>query len=94
MLEAWASGPTIANEAMTISRRAFLAAIAAVAAVTPAAASAEENAELEALLAQEPFPVRAADEKKIEFKYRRRLVEFETAEAPGSIIVDPRKRYL
>lgn len=82
------------NHAMPISRRQLLACLAATAVLPATRASAEENPELEALLAQEPFPVRAADEKKISYKYRRRLVDYETAEAPGTIVVDPRKRFL
>jgi hypothetical protein len=33
----------------------------------------------------EPFPVRAEDENKIQYKFRRREVEFETAEPAGTI---------
>lgn len=76
---------------MMISRRLFLAGIAAIASVAPAAA---QDATEEALLAQEPFPVRAADENKIAYKFRRREVDFETAEAPGTIVVEPKKRFL
>ena len=73
---------------MKLNRRLFIASLAA-AAVTPA--FAEETPQVD--LSQEPFPVKD-EERKIEYKYRRRVVEFETAEAPGTIIVDPKKRYL
>ena len=70
---------------MPITRRRLLAAFAATAALpwTPARA-----------LEDEPFPVSASDERKIEYKYRRREVKFETAEPAGTIVVDPRKRFL
>ena len=70
---------------MPITRRRLLAALAATAALpwTPARA-----------LEDEPFPVSTSDERKIQYKYRRREVECETAEPPGTIIVDPRKRFL
>jgi lipoprotein-anchoring transpeptidase ErfK/SrfK len=70
---------------MPITRRRLLAALTATAALpwTPARA-----------LEDEPFPVSTSDERKIQYKYRRREVEYETAEPPGTIIVDPRKRFL
>jgi lipoprotein-anchoring transpeptidase ErfK/SrfK len=70
---------------MPITRRRLLAALAATAALpwTPARA-----------LEDEPFPVSTSDERKIQYKYRRREVEYETAEPTGTIIVDPRKRFL
>jgi lipoprotein-anchoring transpeptidase ErfK/SrfK len=73
---------------MMITRRHFLATIAAAAA---SPAFAQDAATVD--LSQEPFPVKD-EQKKIEYKYRRRMVEFETAEAPGTIIVEPKKRYL
>jgi lipoprotein-anchoring transpeptidase ErfK/SrfK len=70
---------------MPITRRRLLAAFAATAALpwTPARA-----------LEDEPFPVSASDERKIQYKYRRREIEYETAEPAGTIVVDPRKRFL
>lgn len=73
---------------MILTRRHFLATIAAAAA---SPAFAQDAATVD--LSQEPFPVKD-EERKIDYKYRRRLVEFETAEVPGTIIVDPKKRYL
>ena len=57
---------------MILTRRLFLASCAVSALFVPARA---QDAAEEALLAQEPFPVRAADENKIEYKYRRRGVD-------------------
>jgi lipoprotein-anchoring transpeptidase ErfK/SrfK len=45
-------------------------------------------------LPDEPFPIPAVDLKKLKPKYRRRLVDFPTAEVPGTIIVDTPARYL
>lgn len=65
------------------TRRMFLASLAAVP-FTSRAFSQEA----------EPFPVREKDANLIEYKYRRREVDFESAEAPGTIVVDPKKRFL
>jgi lipoprotein-anchoring transpeptidase ErfK/SrfK len=45
-------------------------------------------------LPDEPYPIPAVDLKKLKPKYRRRMVDFPTAEAPGTIIVDTPNRYL
>lgn len=42
----------------------------------------------------EPFPVSEKDAREIEYKYRRREVKYQTGEPPGTIIVDPKKRFL
>ena len=68
---------------MPITRRTLLASLAA------SALSGGRS-----FASNEPFPVREADEKLIEYKYRRREVDFETSEPAGSIVVDPRKRFL
>ena len=69
---------------MPLTRRLLLASLFA-SGVFPIRQAASEA---------EPFPVRANDAKEIDYKYRRREVEFETAEAPGTIVVDPRQRFL
>jgi lipoprotein-anchoring transpeptidase ErfK/SrfK len=45
-------------------------------------------------LADEPYPIPAVDLKKLRPKYRRRIVDFPTAEIPGTIIVDTPNRFL
>lgn len=45
-------------------------------------------------LPDEPYPIPAVDLKKLKPKYRRRMVDFQTAEIPGTIIVDTPNRYL
>ena len=68
---------------MILTRRQFFStALASTAFAAPALAEAE------------PFPVREADAKLIEYKYRRREVAYETAEPQGTVIVDPRQRFL
>ena len=45
-------------------------------------------------LSGEPFPVFASDEKAIPYKFRRRDVDYETREPPGTVIIDARHRFL
>jgi len=42
----------------------------------------------------EPYPIPAVDLKKLKPKYRRRIVDFPTAEVPGTIVVDTPNRFL
>jgi lipoprotein-anchoring transpeptidase ErfK/SrfK len=69
---------------MHLSRRALLTSMFATGLLPARQAFAES----------EPFPVRENDAKAIEYKYRRREEDFETSEPPGTIVVDPRKRFL
>ena len=71
---------------MGLSRRQFLSAVfSSVAAAHPVAATASSS---------EPFPVFASDANAIPYKFRRRDVDFETAEPPGTIVVDAANRFL
>src|SRR6218665_4003045 len=45
-------------------------------------------------LPQEKFPIPAADVTKVDPKYFRRTVRYETKEAPGTLIVDPGNYYV
>jgi lipoprotein-anchoring transpeptidase ErfK/SrfK len=45
-------------------------------------------------MANEPFRISPYDEGKVEYKFRRREVDFKTTEPPGTIVVDLRKRFL
>src|SRR5580704_11554393 len=47
-----------------------------------------------AAITTEPFPVPAIDLKRINAAYLRRTVNYASAEAPGTVIIDPAKRYL
>jgi lipoprotein-anchoring transpeptidase ErfK/SrfK len=40
------------------------------------------------------FPVNAKEAKDVAYKYQMRQMQFETAEPPGTIVVDPRKCFL
>ena len=66
---------------MHFSRRTFLSTI--VAAAVPATAWAGE-----------PFHISPYEADKVEYKYRQREVPFKTSEAPGTIVVDMKKRFL
>lgn len=67
---------------MVIARRAFITSLAA-AALLPAGAGAAEL-----------VPVFESEAQEVPYRYRRREVDFKTGEPPGTIIVDPKKRYL
>lgn len=45
-------------------------------------------------LPDEPYPIPAVNLKKLKPKYRRRIVDYPTAEIPGTIIVDTPNRFL
>ena len=44
--------------------------------------------------AEEPFPVNAADAKKLAYKFQRRDMEYATTEPAGTIVVDAVHRFL
>jgi lipoprotein-anchoring transpeptidase ErfK/SrfK len=46
------------------------------------------------LRAEEPFAVFASDSDQVEYKYRKREVDYETTEPAGTIIVDTKHKYL
>jgi lipoprotein-anchoring transpeptidase ErfK/SrfK len=84
-----------------LDRRSFLlGSSAAVSAMTLAGCGVSEGMSLvEAeqvygALPDEKFPVPAVDVKKLNPKYFRKLMKYETAEAPGTIIVDPGNYYV
>jgi lipoprotein-anchoring transpeptidase ErfK/SrfK len=45
-------------------------------------------------LSGEPYPVDESDARMVDYKYRRREMDYETQEPVGTIIVDPRHRFL
>jgi lipoprotein-anchoring transpeptidase ErfK/SrfK len=47
-----------------------------------------------AAIPDEPFPIAAVDVHKIDRRYLRQLVAYRTGEPPGTIIVDPNRRFL
>jgi lipoprotein-anchoring transpeptidase ErfK/SrfK len=68
---------------MTLSRRAFLTSTLASALLVNHKARADE-----------PFPVKISEAKQVNYKFQRRDMEFDTVEPAGTIVVDPRKRFL
>ena len=42
----------------------------------------------------EPFPVSEADARAVEYKFRRREIDYQTQEPAGTIVVDPKHRFL
>ena len=70
---------------MPISRRGFITSLLASGLLPGGEALA---------LSGEPFPVRATDAKEIPYKFRRRELDYETHEPPGTIVVDPKRRFL
>ena len=45
-------------------------------------------------LSGEPFPVNESDAWAVDYKFRRREMDYETQEAAGTVVVDPRHRFL
>lgn len=70
---------------MPITRRALLTS-ALCAGLMP-------HREAQALV-DEPFPVREADARAVDYKFRMREMAYKTNEPPGTIIVDPKRRFL
>ena len=81
-----------------IGRRAFLSgAAASVGALALAGCAAEGFGDAEALygpVADKKFPIPAVDLTKVDKKYLRRRVRYESDEAPGTIVVDPKNYYV
>jgi lipoprotein-anchoring transpeptidase ErfK/SrfK len=90
----------MADRAAGISRRSFLVGATAVSALALAGCTTTgsmSNAEAERIygaLPNERFPVPAVDVSKIDPKYRRQRIRYDSDEAVGTIIVDPRKYYV
>lgn len=70
---------------MILTRRHFVLG-AAAAATLPLSGGEAGAAEL--------APIFASESQQVPYRFRRREVDFETAEAPGTIVVDTEKRYL
>lgn len=68
-----------------ITRRGLLAGLAAAGGLWGVRVQAQEA---------EPFPVSEKDALKVEYKYQRREMKYETAEPAGTVVVDPKRRFL
>lgn len=83
-----------------LNRRSFLAGMAAIGALglagcsTTGGMSAAEAERIYGPLPNERFPVPAVNINKLDPKYRRQRVRYDSAEAVGTIIVDPRHYYV
>jgi lipoprotein-anchoring transpeptidase ErfK/SrfK len=84
-----------------INRRAFLVgaavgvgSIGLAGCVTSDGMNRTEAAMLYGPVPEEKFPIPAADISKVDPKYFRRTVRYESKEAPGTIIVDPGNYYV
>jgi lipoprotein-anchoring transpeptidase ErfK/SrfK len=83
-----------------LSRRSFLVGSAAglgalgLAGCAADGISRAEAEKLYALAPDEKFPIPAVDVSKIDPKYYRRTMRYESSEAPGTIIVDPKNYYV
>jgi len=80
-------------------RRSFLAGSGAALGALALGGCATDgvNAELVALYGPVPdkkFPIAAVDLSKVDPKYLRKTLRYETSEAPGTIIVDPANYYV
>lgn len=91
----------LGHEAGRLNRRSFLAGSAVTLGALGLAGCAGTDgmslAEAEKLygpLPNEKFPIPATDVSKVDPKYFRRTVRYETREAPGTIIVDPSNYYV
>ena len=45
-------------------------------------------------IAEEPFPVFASDSDQVEYKFRKREVDYQTSEPSGTVVVDTKHKYL
>src|SRR5829696_9198414 len=78
-----------------LDRRSFLFGSAfSVGALSLARMSVAEASKLYGPLPDEKFPIAAVDISKVDPKYYRRTVRYDTKEAPGTIIVDPGNYYV
>ena len=77
---------------MAVDRRKFLATSTACLALT--AAGGTRAFAYEQYLPGEPFDVAVFNPRELPHKYRRQLVDYETTELPGTIVVDTNERLL
>jgi len=91
----------LGRRAELLSRRSFLvgsavslSALSLAGCASPDGMSLAEAERLYGALPNEKFPVPAADISKVDPKYYRRTVRYDTKEAPGTIIVDPSNYYV
>lgn len=88
-------------EAAVLSRRSFLlgsaaglGALALAGCATSGGMSLAEARKVYGPVPDERFPIPAVKVSKLDPKYYRRKVSYDSKEAPGTIIVDPRNHYV
>jgi lipoprotein-anchoring transpeptidase ErfK/SrfK len=74
-----------------VNRRQILAA-ATVAPVAFAAAQVELSYSMSSVV--EPFRIATQDVRKVQPKFRRQIVEYQTSERPGTVVVDTQSKFL
>ncbi|PVE21619.1 L,D-transpeptidase [Microvirga sp. KLBC 81] len=88
---------------MDLNRRAFVLGLpaAAVCSALPAGSSLAQQVlarstyqAIYAPIDDDLYPIPGVDLSKINQNYLRKVVPYETSEAPGTIVIDPRSRYL
>jgi lipoprotein-anchoring transpeptidase ErfK/SrfK len=89
-----------AKQSALLDRRVFLLGSAALGAAALSGCGVSEGMSLAeagqvyGAVPDEKFPVPAVDVKKVNPKYFRKLMKYDTAEAPGTIIADPKNFYV
>jgi lipoprotein-anchoring transpeptidase ErfK/SrfK len=95
-----AAGTALGDAAGSLSRRSFLAGSALTLGAVGLGGCASdtlllaEAAKTYGPMPDEKFAIPAVDISKVNPKYYRQLVRYETREAPGTIVVDPRNYYV
>ena len=89
-----AAAPRCRRRAVAIGAAAGLAALALAGCVEDQDPRYAATAKFYAAVPSERFPVPAADVSRMDPKYLRATVRYETKEAPGTIIVDPHNHYV
>jgi lipoprotein-anchoring transpeptidase ErfK/SrfK len=91
-------GTLLRRRAGLLNRRSFLVGSAvglgALGLSGCATSDFAEAARIYGPMPDEKFPIPAVDVSKVDPKYYRRTVRYDTKEAPGTIIVDPRNYYV
>ncbi|MGO4526666.1 L,D-transpeptidase family protein [Microvirga sp. 2MCAF35] len=94
-------GALLGHRAGLLSRRSFLIGSAAgvgalglAGCVTSDGMSFAEASKVYGPMPDEKFPIPAVDVSKVDPKYYRKTVRYDTKEAPGTIIVDPANYYV
>ena len=90
-----ATRPALNRRSFLVGSAASLAALGlAGCATTGGGMSLAEAEKVYGPVPNERFPIPAVNVRKVNPKYLRRTVRYDTAEAPGTIIADPRNYYV